>query len=604
MYRQGIIGVSLVVLISAILLQLNRLDILPKLFGRMNINRMLPISMQLDPRLQAQRERFLLLYDPTSVYSTHGKTELEKYLVKLKRQPESYYFAEEVDFSPYKAVIVHVEQLSAVPETVLDELSRYVESGGAVYLAGGIDSHNWLVQQAGVISSGAVMVSETGAQLCNNAFIGAGDFSFNDNDFRSSFLPCSLTADSIVFVKTYSGSPLLWERSYGKGKYVVFNSNQALRKNWRGVFIAGLSRLYDDFSYPIIGAKVMFIDNFAAPVPDNKLHGIQNDFNMNMEDFYRHIWWPDMLGLATNNNIKYTGLMIQTYNDKVKPPFIDDTTDSIHKTVVSYGRELLRSGGEIGIHGYNRQPLAMQGYNQEKWGYNIWDNPENMRRSLLALKEYSESLFPYYRVHTYVPPHNILSPEGRAVVRSTFPSVNIFSSLYSAPYEEGYLYQDFDRNRDGSYDIPRVSSGFEVLNDGYWNQFSSINAYGMFSHFVDSDDLYDAKKTGQSWKYYRKSLGEFVKTINNRYPWLRASTTSEAANHMDVYSDFDYVTHYLENGDLEFLTNGVADAYLVFRSTKDIDSVEGFVLTNLGDGAYLLRTNNTSHCLIHFKKPK
>lgn len=600
MHRRGIIGVGLVVFIFAVFLQLNRLDILPKIFGSRNINQIVPVSIQLDASLQTKRESFLLLYDPTSVYSTHGQIELKKYLTKLKRRTESRYFTETVDFSAYKAVIVHVEQLSAIPEAVLERLSRYVASGGSVYLSGGVDAGNRLLRQAGVASAGTAIVNEAGVRLYNNAFIGAGEFSFNDSAYSSNFLPCSLTADAKIFVKTYAGSPLLWERSYGKGKYVVFNSDQTARKNWRGVFAAGLSRLYDDFSYPIICAKVMFIDDFSAPVPEGRLNAIYNEFNMNMENFYRYIWWPDMLGLAASNNVKYTGLIIQSYNDRVKPPFIDDASDNGHKNLVAYGRELLKSGGELGIHGYNHQPLAMEGYNQEKWGYNVWDNPEDMRQSLTVLKEYIEFAFPYYRVRTYVPAHNILSPEGRDAINRAFPSVNIFSSLYSGLYEDRCLYQDFDRHEDGSYDIPRVSAGFEVLDDGYYNQFSSINAYGIFSHFVNSGELYYEKE--KSWSYYKKSLGEFTRTINNRYPWLRASTTSETANYMDTYYDFDYVTNYLDNGDLEFLTNGMADAYLVFRTTKEIASVEGCALRNLGDGAYLLRTENVSRCLIRFKK--
>lgn len=602
MHKRGIIAVSLVILVLAVFFQLNRMDILPKLFSSRNINRAVSVDMQLDTALASHRDKFLLLYDPTSVYSTHGKIELEKYLTKLKRHTESRYFGEIVDFSDYRAVVVHVDQLEVVPEAVIDRLNHYVANGGSVYLAGGINAPNWLLQQAGVTSGSAEMVVDTGVRLYNDAFIGAGSFSFPDDSSSSYVLACTVSHDANVLVTTYNGYPMLWERDYGKGKYIVFNSDQASRKNWRGVFIAGLSRLYDDFSYPIICAKVVFIDDFPAPVPEGKLDSIYNEFLMDTEDFYRYVWWPDMLGFAAANNVKYTGLIIQSYNDRVKAPFIDDTGDSGRKNLVSYGRELLKSGGELGIHGYNHQSLAMEGYNQDALGYNVWESPEDMAQSIAALKEYIESVYPDYVVRTYVPPSNVLSPEGRNAIRQALPSVNIFCSLYSGLYEDRCLYQEFERKNDGSYDIPRVGAGFEVLADGYWNHFSILNAYGIVSHFVHPDELYYEEKDGKTWGLYRKSFGEFTKRINDIYPWLRAATASETANYMDVYYDFDYVTHYLENGDLEFLTNGVANAYLIFRTTKEIDSVEGCILRNLGSGAYLLQTENVSRCLIRFKK--
>lgn len=307
-----------------------------------------------------------------------------------------------------------------------------------------------------------------------------------------------------------------------------------------------------------------------------------------------------MLSISTASNLKYTGLVIQTYNDRVKPPFNSDAGDTAKKYLVSYGRELLKSGGEIGIHGYNHQSLAMEGYNQDELGYQVWESPEDMELAVTALKNYIEDVYPEYVLRSYVPPSNVLSPEGRAAIRRAIPSVNIFCSLYNGPSEERCLYQDFGRNNDNSYDIPRVCAGFEVLDEGYMIHFSVINAYGISSHFVHPDELYYKEKDYQTWGIFRKSFSKFASEINERYPWLRAATASETANYIDTWYDFDYVTNYLENGDLEFLTNGVPNAYLIFRTTKDIDFVEGCRLRDLGYGAYLLQTEATDRCLIHF----
>lgn len=601
MHKRGIITICTVILLLAIFFQLNRMDIFPKFFNSPNIYQEIIVADQLDEELLAKKENFLLLFDPTSVYSTYGKSQAEKYLIKIKRNIECHYFADLVDFSTYKAVIVVVDELAAIPDAILRELSQYAESGGSVYLTGGMSPH-WLLKQAGGIATGSAMQEDYGICFYNNALIGTDDFVCSSETFKSYFLPCSITDDSQILATTYNKKPLLWERHYGKGKFVVFNSVNALQKDWRGVFAIGLSHLYDDFSYPVIGAKLVFIDDFLAPVPAGKLNNIYNEFKMSTEEFYRNIWWPDMLGISVAHNIKYTGLVAQSFNDRVTAPFIADAGDNAKSNLTVYGRELLKSGGELGIHGYNLQPLAPAGYNQDKLGYKAWKNLNDMLQSLKALKDYFESVYPYYFMKTYVPPANILSPEGKAAIHKVFPTVNIFSSLYNGPYEERCLYQDFGRNNDKSYDIPRISSGFNILDDGYMINFSLINAYGISSHFVNPNELYFAEYEGQRWGFYHKSFSRFVREINDRYPWLRPATASETAHYIDIYYDFDYVANYLENGDLEFLTNGVPDAYLIFRTKKEIESVRGCALRKLEQNVYLLQTEKTNRCLICFKK--
>lgn len=601
MYRRGILAVCAVVLMLAVFFQFNRMDVFTKLFASRNIVREMIQYAPLAEEFQAKRESFLIIYDPTNVYSTYGKVELEKYLAKVKRRTESCYFIEQADYSPYKAVIVAMEEFSAIPEAVLKNLSQYVENGGSVYLTG-IMSPSGLLTQSGGIPDGSGLQEGYGVRLYNHAFIGVDGFASDSAVFISYFLSCSLADDAKLFVETPDGKPLLWERKHGRGKFVVFNNVNALKKDWRGFFAAGLSRLYDDFSYPVIGAKVVFIDDFPAPVPEGRLDSIYNEFKMNTEDFYRYVWWPDMLSISAGNNVKYTGLVIESYNDRIKPPFTPDAGENARKYLVSYGRELLKSGGEMGVHGYNHQSLAMEGYNQDELGYNVWESPEEMGQAVAAVRDYIQAVYPDYVLRSYVPPSNVLSPEGKEAIRRAIPSVNIFCSLYSGTYDERCFYQDFGRNPDNTYDIPRVSSGFDVTDDGYMTNFSVINAYGISTHFVHPDELYYKEKENQSWGLFRKSFGKFTKEINERYPWLRAATASEAANYIDVWYDFDYVTNYLENGDLEFLTNGVPGAYIIFRTTKEIDYVEGCLLRDLGYGAYLLQTEKADRLVIHFEE--
>jgi hypothetical protein len=159
-------------------------------------------------------------------------------------------------------------------------------------------------------------------------------------------LPCGLTSDSKWLISSAQGIPLLWERKYGDGKFIVINTDGYARKTGRGILIAAVSRIHDDFIYPIIASKVIFIDDFPAPVPEGTLPSIWEEFQMSTRDFFRYVWWPDMVGFARKYDLKYTGFIIETYNNHVHGDFISDTGYTSKQFLVSYGRELLKMGGD------------------------------------------------------------------------------------------------------------------------------------------------------------------------------------------------------------------------------------------------------------------
>ncbi|WP_294152182.1 DUF2194 domain-containing protein [uncultured Selenomonas sp.] len=69
-----------------------------------------------------------------------------------------------------------------------------------------------------------------------------------------------------------------------------------------------------------------------------------------------------MLENAKQHDLKYTGVIIETYGNQVKGPFHELVERTARDNVIIYGRELLRTGGELGLHGYNHQSLAPAGY--------------------------------------------------------------------------------------------------------------------------------------------------------------------------------------------------------------------------------------------------
>ena len=66
----------------------------------------------------------------------------------------------------------------------------------------------------------------------------------------------------------------------------------------------------------MINGSVFYLDDFPSPVPGGDGTYVRRDYNTNIADFYSNIWWPDMMSLAAEHGVRYTGVMIENYEDE------------------------------------------------------------------------------------------------------------------------------------------------------------------------------------------------------------------------------------------------------------------------------------------------
>ena len=86
-----------------------------------------------------------------------------------------------------------------------------------------------------------------------------------------------------------------------------------------------------------------------------------------------------MKSLTQRYGLRYTGVLIERYSDKVEPPFEPGAFEpSLFRF---YGSELLQSGGEIGLHGFNHMPLSPPGFPYKDEDYKTWPSSEYILHS-------------------------------------------------------------------------------------------------------------------------------------------------------------------------------------------------------------------------------
>lgn len=542
------------------------------------------------------REKFLIIYDPEDVPSMYARHNMEKILTEKRKAFESRPLDDPQPFlGSYQGIALATGHLSSI--SVLPQIMDYARAGGTLLLLQKFEQEEDFPISADVLQTfGVAQMGATkdvrGIHLLTNFLVGGKDFRFGEGTVYTTHANAvTLTADAQVHIASIDGMPLLWEKPLGAGRIYAYNGVERDDKTNVGILTSMIAHCGADTIYPVVGVKIFFIDDFPAPIPEGYFYKIYDELGVDTETFYRKIWWPFMQHLAKDEDIRYTGVIIETYGAQVKGPFHPLGGRAARDGLIIYGRELLNMGGELGLHGYNHQSLAPDGYGQGELDYVPWASQADMEESLRELRNYITSVYPNYIFRSYVPPSDILSPEGKQAVENVFPEVKVFASLFDGPADKKAYYQEFERQPNGVYEIPRISSGHAASGLMYWQEIGVLNYNGTFAHFVHPDEIFYEESKDSSWSEMEAGLKNFMHDVNRRFPWLTATTASESIPYYSDYFDMDYRVQRMADG-MELYTWGCSgELRFLLRTAHEIDRTEDCTAERADDGVYLIRTH-------------
>ncbi len=587
-FKKEIWAVFFLVAFLGVFFQLNRMDTLLRMNAYSNSTREGNIYQAGKEQL-LPRESFLLIYDPVDVQSVLTRHIVEKIFQEQKKSVTTITIYQQAALDKNcQGVILATNRLNAV--AALSNIEAYVEQGGSAAILRNLQGDllpSGMLEKLGVASLGNE-ISADGIRVPGTMLLGLQGFGFDSDSYSTSLAEVQLLPDAEPQVTSQEGKPIIWSHNSGKGKYLICNSRERDDKNNYGKYTALLSMLEEDYIYPVMNMKLFFIDDFPSPVPEGNFDRIYQETGLSTSDFYRKLWWPEMLDNGEKYDIKYTGLIIESYGNQVKGPFYPLANGEARNNMIVYGRELLKAGGELGIHGYNHQSLAPAGYGQDKLGYTPWENQQDMEESLRELKRYVEDAYPGYEIHTYVPPSNILSPEGKDAVKNVFPQLKVYASLWNGLAYSKEYFQNFQINNDGICEIPRVSSGYAPSQEEIWEAYNVINYNGVFSHFVHPDEIFYEESSNLTWSAMSRGMKNMLSDLDSRFGWLQPVTATDAASRMEVFFAMDYRVERSQAG-LKLYAWGFHEPLsFILRSHKDIAEVKGGKARKIQADAYML----------------
>ncbi len=606
--KKSIIIVLLCVILIAITIEITRTEFIVRLNRNKNFE-LIDFESASGSKIEESllqnlsSEKNLIIYDSEKEVFVKIKNNFEKVLDYAKKGYET------IDVknirtinNKYDSIIIVMEDIRKLSN--INELMKYVFKGGNLFFAFRLDMNEGfsrISRKLGINEFGDY-IDTAGVRLLDNLLIKGEGFELREEEFiKNSAMSLRLTRDCEKYAESIDGVPLLWKKKYGQGKIAYFNGTMLEEKMNRGFILGAIGTLEEDFIYPIMNTKISFIDDFPAPIPEGTDEIIKRDFGRTILRFYKDIWWPDMLGMASKYNIKYTGVVIGTYNDEVEKIEPGSTELSI-KDYIYFGRELINNDGEIGIHGYNHQPLAASELFDKTLGYKPWKDVDTMVDGIEEINRLSEEAFPNYSFRVYVPPSNILYPEGREALLKADSDIKIISSLYNHSYYRDDYEQEFELSADGIVEFPRITSGYVNSPENQWLVMNGVTCHGIFSHFIHPDDLLDSNRNqGKGWNELLREYDKLNRRVFDDYRWLPGMTASEGANEMIKYllcepkyeKNDEYIRIYINN----FFDK----TYFILKTKKEILDLEDCNIEEIDKDTYLIEAYRPI-CQINFKR--
>lgn len=371
--------------------------------------------------------------------------------------------------------------------------------------------------------------------------------------------------------------PLITENSIGNGKVIFYNSTNYNEKPDRGLLFAMILKGLEGIPYPIANVNTIHLDDFPSPVYDVKQEPIKTELNQSLYEYVYKTFWPDMIKLADEFDIKYVALTTFDYDSNIQPPFlfnqwdlqkvkINDKTEILSNWIA---KDILKNGHELGFHGYNHVSLVKKDWN---------NNPEFMRLALAAAEK-------KWRINgfgklpsTYVPPSNIIDKTGLQQLSTAMPYIKFMCSIYNGDFNEGGNREyDFEPLEPKLFDFPRTANGFYLKEDANY-ALNSVYLYtGIWVHFLHPDDVYQIpgennmsqgnyalrNTEGLGWYKTKNSdramyplFRDLVKGMTTKYPQLRFVNGSDggflvndwrASKYRHKYGNGEYLVEELNN---------------------------------------------------------
>ena len=494
-----------------------------------------------------------------------------------------------------RILVICESDLLSLPIDV-DALSAWVASGGRLLVAGGLDSPYLTPVWEDLLGLNHqdeyAQIPIMSMRMQSALLAGGQGMEFSDEVIHCQMSQVLVRPEVQVHITTADdiAAPLLWELPYGNGTVIVSGADLMDSKANRGIICACLGRMNSVTVWPVINAAVYCIDDFPSAAPAGFDRNVRVQFGYTVSDFYFNVWWPSIREIGHRYGIPYSCFLIQCYDADTSGPF---DNDHHLESAAYFAKLILEDGGEIGIHGYNHQPLVLSGYvfDEKNGGYTPWPSNSHMVESLRSLHAYAARLSPEISLQAYVAPSNVLDANGLELLVEHFENLRVFAGVYIGTPDQ--MIQEYEAWDNGVVLVPRLTADMQMEDSEWWTQLNAMNFHFVESNYIHPDDILDEERNdGGDFSSMLEGYEHMVAW--NQAHHLRPLTISQAAGAVQRYCNLQ-VSRSEDADGLTLRLNGRIDTGYLLLRVRDVDRLpvcrSGGQLTKIDEGLWLLEAD-------------
>lgn len=418
-----------------------------------------------------------------------------------------------------KAAIITTNNLASISD--MDTLMRYVNRGLNVFFAS--------LPQEGSVQYDAYrdvlgIVSRTGDAEIEGfqAFEGLyaqGEVICNEYPLEVEDIRVDATCTKYIF--EYSSDPnvdqsemvpLLWRTVYGDGQVYVLNADFMEQSYSMGLCIAVLGRMEPEYAYPIVDAKVNYVDSFPFLSYENG-DNMMKFYSRDSQSFIRDQVWPGLVTMMKDADIKFTGLYYAYITDAARKAQYNTDTLSYFK------KQFSKYECEFGFGGYHPDVLSGKEFEEDAMNESYDQFKWNMSNYNLVTYKYS----------------NKITQSVQADMLQKLRNISVYVSKLDTEDKDEYQapLSFADRN---IVNIPIICEEVTSSYPDYWKACNMASGLGLSTHYFDLYNVItNTSNVNYEWMMYSQELSKEFNLLNRGTSWLTERTSAQAGYHAKRY---------------------------------------------------------------------
>lgn len=349
-------------------------------------------------------------------------------------------------------------------------------------------------------------------------------------------------------LRNEDATDIVWRKMFNHSRLFVVNGNFFSDMQHIGVLSAIFSRLGSDYLYPIVNAKMLFIED-APFLSDENEEIMEERYARNAGRFLEEIAIPGIVSLSMALEIQP-----QFYGTQ----YFQDRSGGIRSNVLSFlHRELVKIGGDIQVSAHQNSQNKTLG-TMEMFGR-------------ITERDVTSLFFENY-------------DEGkeRQILEAASKKGNISSIIHNWS-----SYPALSIEGDYAY-IPMMTEGYDMDSTVMLRFDGAASSLGMITHGISMEKIIYPESEEDDWATAYKDFSAYYYTACQKYSWLDGVDAAGLEQRVRQYLVMKPEIIYREDRIHLHVENLYTQGFFLLRTDKKIKKMSSGKFEKLEDGVYLL----------------